>query len=1051
MKFTKTLIFCFLTMLFSAYTQAQEAIIISGKVIDEKGLPIPGANILLKGTNKAVASDFDGTYQIKAGPNSTLVFSYMGYNPKHEPINGRTEIDVTLTPSSQELKEIVVTALGIKRETKALGYATQKISGESLQKVSGVDVATSLTGKVAGLLVKNTPDFGVAPDIILRGEKPLLVIDGIPYTNKTLNDISSEDIESISVLKGGTAAALYGFRGQSGAIMVTTKNGSSKKSGLDIDYTTNTMFSAGFLAIPKKQSLYGRGSNNEYDKDSFEAWGGLMDGSIREQWDPILQDYRNYEYLPVGKDNFKNYLQQGYITNNNFSIGFKGENGSLRSSVNWVETKGQYPNHTMDKYTYTLGGDINFEKFKLSSNVSYARKFTPNMGSNGYTSYDPMYSLLIWSAADYNILDYKDNYWMKGKEGQVQNFTYRPGNISNNPYFDSYEKNNEVTRNLFNADVTMSYQITDWLKGTIRSGLDFYTDLGRLKISQGSYQSSGNTGIPGNAYPWIGGMTGAYATGQTKGSSMNTDFLLTGERAWKKFNIEYLAGGTINKWQNDNINASTVGGINTPGYFSLKASILPALVGASTTGQQVNSIYGRTSLSWDKTIFVDITGRNDWSSTLAKPYFYPSVAASFVISEFLPESTKSWINLLKIRDSWTVGKTPAGVYKTTENSVYSINTNQWNNLTGASYPDKLYPADLLPESSSTIELGLQAILLKKRLNFDLTYYDKNMSDFITTQKLSPTTGYNGFYVNSSEKQSRRGWELTLSGVLIKNKNWQWDLGTNWTTFKRVYTQIDPLATWDANKPWVKVGGRVDSFTSNDFLRDPSGNLIFSNGALQKSQYSSNFGWTDPDYIWGTTSNLKYKAFSLFLSFDGVIGGLINARTESYMWQSGVHPDSLTPERALDVATPGSKNYTGAGVMVVSGAVTYDPIGNITSDDRVYAPNNVQTTYRQYVNGLHSSDAWYGGASRADTYAKTFLKLREVSFSYAIPSKHLQGLGVKAASVSLIGQNVFLWSKDFKYSDPDGSGGSGNGNATGRAEDFSDPAARYIGANVKLTF
>lgn len=1024
------LVFGLLLVSSSLYAQNNQ---ITGTVKDSNGTPLPGVSVIVQGTKSGTVTNSEGNYSIKASSNASLKFSFIGMKEQILSVAGKSEINITMMEDAKSIDEVVVTALGIKRSEKALGYAVQKVSGEILQKVSGVDVTTSLTGKVAGLLVKNSSDFGITPVISIRGETPLLVIDGTPYANKTLSDMSSEDIESMSILKGATASALYGFRGSNGAILVTTKNGSTNKGGLTAEFTTNTMFTAGFLAIPEKQSVYGRGNNNTYDKNSDSSWGQKMDGSIQNQWDPFSMEYKDYAYLPIGKNNFKNFLEQGYVTNNNFNVGYKKENVSIRSSINWTENKGQYPNSKLDKFTYTLGGDINLDKFKLSSNLSYAKKLTPNLGSNGYTSYDPMYSLLIWSGSDFNVLDYKNNYWLK--EGEEQNYTYRSG--SNNPYFDRYERTNEVSRDIFNADVSSSYQIAKWMKASIRSGLDFYTDRGDQRVSWGSYTSTGNTGIPGNPWTWNGAWTGCYNTGQNQGFSINSDFLLTGDKSISKFTIEYLAGGTIYYKKNNNIYANTVGGISVPDFFSLKASVNTPYVSQSTEAEQVNSLYGRVSLSWNNMAFLEATGRNDWSSTLpetTRSYFYPSIAGSFVLSELMP-GTKDWLDLLKVRSSWTMSKTPAEIYAV--NSAFTINSGTWGTLNGASAPSNLYGSNILPESANTFEVGLQGMVLKDRLMVDLSYYDKHMYDFLEAAILSAATGYTGNYINTDEEISRRGWEVTINSTPIKNKDWQWNLGCNWSTYKRVYTKLDE--TYSNKNPWVKVGERIDALVSKDFVRDPSGNLVFNNGRLQYSQYDSNFGWTDPDWIWGINSTLRYKNFSLFASFDGVVGGLMNTRTESYMWQAGIHPNSLTEARELDVATPGSKNFIGQGVKVVSGTATYDQDGNITSDTRVFEANDVSSTYKQYIIDLHNSSAWGGAGSPADTYSKTFLKLREISLTYIIPSKYLHGVA-KAASISFVGQNVLLLAKDFKYSDPDGG-----------VEDFADPSVRYLGGNIKVTF
>lgn len=1027
---------------------------VKGRIIDDKGVPVMGVSVVNERTKSGTVTDANGYFIIQAEKNDVLRFSYVGKASQSvKVIENKLEYNIVLADTYQEIKDIVVTALGIKREEKALGYSVQKVSGESIQKVSGLDVATSLTGKVAGVLVRNSPDFAAVPVVTVRGENALLVIDGIAYQNKTLADISSEDIESISVLKGATASALYGFRGANGAILVTTKNGSTNKSGLSVDFTSNTMFTAGFLAIPEKQSVYGRGGSGIYALNSDASWGAKMDGSMQNQWDPITKTFTVRPYLPIGKDNFKNFLEQGYVTNNNLNIGYRKDNLSLRNSFNWVENKGRYPNARLQKYTYSFGADLNLEKFKMSTNLSYAKKASKNIGSNGYTSYDPMYSILIWSPSDWDLSLYKNNYWIKPGEIQNNHFGLVAGGTianyagasENNPYFDRYEKTNEISRDIFNADLTMSYQLTNWLKATVRSGVDFYKESGQLRSSWGSYLSSGNTGVPGADYSgWNGGRKGQYNIGVSNGFSNNSDLLLTGDRKFNKFTVEYLAGGTVFFRRDDNMNASTQGGISVPGFFSIKASINPAQVSQSTYAQQVNSLFGRAAFSWNKMVYVDITGRNDWSSTLAKSersYFYPSVAGSFIASELLPE-TKRWLDLLKLRGSWTSSKQPAGIYVI--NSTYSISPATWGTLNGAGVPANLYDPAIRPTKHETYEQGLQAMFLKNRIMLDVSHYTRRIYDQIITAGITGASGYSGVVTNFKEERTRRGWEVILNGSPVKNKDWQLDLGLNWSTFATYYTKLDPV--YSANKPWVKVGERADHFISRDFQRVPAGKGELSGSLILNSSgrpivhgYDVLFGYYDPKFIWGTNANLRYKNFSFFLSFDGVNGGLANTRTESYMWQAGVHPNSLSPERALDVATPGSSNYLGQGAKVTSGSVTFDAFGNILTDTRVFAANDVKTTYKQYMVDLHNSSAWGGNGSKADTYSKTFFKLREISLSYNVPAKLLHKVA-KAASVSLIGQNVLLKAKQFKYSDPDG----GN-------DDFADPSTRYLGFKINFTF
>ena len=1012
---------------------AQTAVIRGTVTSADDSQPLAGAAVLIDGTATGEITGADGRYSISAAPGDVLVFSFLGMESQSITVGDRTEINVTLAPDTNTLEDVVVTALAIKREEKALGYAVQRLDENSVQRVQGLDVATSLTGKVAGMTIYNSSDFGTESTISLRGETPLLVIDGVPYSNMSLRDVSAEDIESIEVLKGATASALYGYRGASGAIMVTTKNGTSGDAGLTVTLSSNTMFESGFLAIPEKQAVYGRGYNYVYDMNSDGSWGAPMDGSIRTQWDPIAKEYRDYPYLPVGKDNFKNFLENGYVTNNTLSLAYQGNVASLRTSFNWSENKGIYPNSIYDKYGLTFGGSINMKRFKMDVNMAYHKQVSPNIGFNGYTSYDPMYTLLIWTAADYDIRDYKDNYWLIPDE--KQNFTYK--STHNNPYFDRYEKVKPVNRDIFNASIGMTYEFTPWLKAVVRAGLDFYVHREELKVSKDSYVSTGNTGAGGGG-TWNGKDTGAYSTGRNTGYSINTDFMLMADKTFDRFTVEGMIGGNIYYRQDESIYGSTMNGLSLPGYFSLKASVDPVDAGSSLERSQVNSIYGRLALSWDRMIYVDATLRNDWTSTLpasTRSYLYPSVSASFVVSELFPETVRSWLDLWKFRGSWTVSKTPPGVYDTNVN--YSITNPAWGTTASATMPSWLSESAVDPETASTWEVGTQAWLLKKRLGIDVTYFNKDMYDFLVEGPVSEASGYSSSYVNSKERIARRGWEISLTGVPVRTKDWEWTVTANWSKYARYYTRLDDK--YSSKDPWVQIGSRVDAYYLYDYARDPEGNLIFSNGDLQFNPFYSCVGYYDPDWTWGISTTLTWKEWSLGISIDGRVGGLANTMTESYMWSSGSHPDSLTPERAAEAADPGSKHYLGQGVKVVSGSVQYDTYGNVLSDDRVFAPNDVYTTYESYIETLHSGVAWGGQGTPADLYSTTFLKLRELSLTYTFPSKLLKGWA-KGASVSFVGQNLAMWAKDFKYSDPDWG-----------SDDFLDPSVRYLGFNVKLTF
>lgn len=1029
--------FIFVMSTAGAYAQQQ----VSGTVRNAAGEPVVGASVVVEGTAVGTTTNTSGAFTLSVPAGGALNFSFIGMTPQRVEVGNRTQLEVVMEDDAISMSAVVVTALGIKRDEKALGYAVQKVAADELQTVKGVDVATSLSGKVSGLMVKNPSDFAEAPTLTLRGETPLLVIDGVPYYNMTMRDIPADDIESISVLKGATASALYGSRGGTGAVMVTTKRGLSAK-GFSVDINSSTMFHAGFLAIPEKQNMYGRGTTGVYAWNGDRQWGQLMDGSVEiEQWNPRTKQMEMRPYSAVGKDNFRNFLESGYILNNSVSATQQGEMGSFRASASWMDTKGVYPNQKFDKYTFCIGGDMKYKNFSLSANVAYNRHHTPNAGQNGYTNYDPMYSLLIWSGADWDIRDYRD-YWIT--PGEVTNNPYTriqaDGTIQqagslDNPYFIQYERIREETRDVMNGNINMSYDIMPWLKLTVRSGLDFYVDKTEMRIAKGSFTNSGNT--YGSI---VGAKLGYFRTQRDTGFSTNNDFLLTGDYTFGDFRVDGLFGGGIFYRSSESLMGYTAGGLNLPDFYSLNNAVDGAKATSSLREQQVNSLYGRLSLSWRDMLYVEATLRNDWSSTQAstpyKSYIYPSVSGSFVISELLPKT--DWLSIWKLRGSWTISKRPADVYAT--NTSYKVTADTWNGMSGAAQNTTGYNIAILPSAFETFEVGTMASFFGNRLSLDVSYYQKRNYDTQKSVAVSHASGYYNNLVNTKEEITNKGWEITLGATPVKTRDWRWDVTFNWSRYRRHYTQIDP--EYSTDRPWVAKGKRADHIVLNTFQRhEETGEMIHdANGLPLYNTYQSVYGYSDPDWIWGATTTLRWKNLSMSLSFDGRVGGMTQSYTETYLWIAGSHPKSTTEARYLDVTNPGTKNHLSQGQRVVSGSATWDAQGNKLTDTRVFAPNDVKTTYKDYVGRVHKNNVWGGVASPLDMFRTTFLKLREVSLTYDVPARYCRMIRSKGIAVSFVGQNVFMSAKDFRYSDPDGG-----------TENLSDPSARYLGFNVKLSF
>lgn len=1017
--------------------EAVNDIRVEGKVTDKNtGQPIPGASIQIKGSKAGTSTDASGNYSINVPNDAVLIVTSVGYQRVEVAVNGQTTINISLQPEITGLSNVVITALGIKRQERELGYSTQKVEGSSLQTIKGVDVATSLTGKVSGLVVKNSSEFMADPDITLRGETPLLVIDGVPYGNVTLRDVPADDIQSIDFLKGATASALYGSRGGSGAIMVTTKKGSAKK-GLHVTINSSTMFEAGYLAIPEMQSMYGRvvnTSTNTYVRSGNGSWGPPLDGSDVIQWDPITKSMKSMPFIARGKNNFKNFLEQGYILNNSVSVTENGDLGSFRASAVWGQNKGTYPNSRFDKLTYSLGGDIHVKRFTLTTSIAYNNQSSPNMGFNGYRGYDPMYSLLVWGSPDWDVRQYKD-YWVVPNE--EQNSSYTSG--MNNPYFDRFERIHSTNKDVFNGQFTASYDVTNWLTALVRTGYDNYSNKQIIRISKGSFQGGGaTTMIPGGTEVWGESQRGSFNEGISRGFSTNTDAILTAKKSFSDFSIDGFVGGTIFYQRNEGIEGMTKGGLSIPAFYSFNASIDPVYLNSVVIKKQINSVYGKVGVGYKNLAFAEGTFRNDWASTLPKStrsYFYPSVSGSLIASELFNQP--DWLSYWKLRASWATYRTPAGVYDI--NSVFSINPNAWGNLSAASFPGSIRPTNIHAEGSATTEIGTYASFLNNRISADVTLYRKKMYDFIVKAPISPSSGFTSVYTNSDEEQARKGIEVTLHATPVKTTNFSWDVSFNWTKYATYFTALDSLYSVN-NRDWVKVGKRTDYYDINEYQTDHEGNIVFSNGKPTYKPIRSLVGYSDPDWVWGFSTAFKYKNLILSLSLDGRVGGLAQSTTEMYMWISGNHPESLTEERYKDATIPNSKNYLGKGVKVVSGSITYDANYHVVSDTREFAPNDVYTTYKSYITALHKGTAWGGVPSPVDLYSTTFLKLREAAITYRFPDRLAQKINAKGIDISLIGQNLIYWAKDFKYSDIDGG-----------TENFSDPSMRYIGLDIKLNF
>lgn len=999
---------------------------VTGVVLDPYGDPVIGANIVEKGTTNGVVTGINGDFSIMVANNATLQISYIGYTTKEVSVTTGSSFNVTLEEDTRVISEVVVTALGIKREEKALGYSVQRVSGDETTIAKGTNVATSLTGKVAGLNIMNSPDFNQEPALELRGVKPIIVIDGVHSENVGLRELAADDIESMEILKGGTASALYGESGKNGAIMITTKRAS--KDGVIISVNSNTMVHAGFLRLPNVQSSYSSGMKGTYMAYD-ECWGDKMDiGRTAVQYDPLTNEWYEQPLVSKGKNNLKNFMQNSFVTNNNVNVAYKGKLGSFRSSLNHVYHKGVWPNNKENRFTYTMSGEAKLaDNLTIDASMSYSKRLAPqNLGGGDYGWRSYIYQMGVWTGADYDIRDFRD-YWKHGKENEEQNWHYDIW--YNNPWFMAYETLQSYEHDRFFGQFNTNWTVTSWFRTILRVGYDSMNSREEniYPISHRSYK------------------TGEFDMRDSRGYSVKTDLIGLFDYKIGDFSIDGLIGGSLNYRKSDYHRTYTMGGLAIPGFYSLSSGKEGVTATTQHRAYQTNSIYGKIGFGWRSMLFVEATGRNDWSSTLSedeRSYFYPSVGASFIPSELiqLPE----WFNYWKLRGSWaTSKKTPD--YNVI-NPTYKIDKNIWDGANGASHQESIRPSTLKPESQIDWEVGTEVYFLKNQLRLDVAYYERLTNDRLAKTEIPRASGFKEVYVNMDETRQQRGLEITLSGDPIKTKDFQWTASVNWSKTKLYYKKIDPEYSQDYL--WVHNGAPVNYYVYKDWERDPEGNMVFTNGFPTLSNYNTTKGLKDPDFFWGFTNHFRYKDWRLSISFDGRVGGYAWDQTSQAMWHSGSHIDSDTHWRYQEVVEGVEKPYVAQGVKVVSGSVTYDSYGRILEDTRQFAPNDVAVSYNDYMKRYNTAPSGSGRDQWVNEM--TFFKLREISIGYTIPKHIVSKLKLNDAEVSLTGQNLLLWSKHFKQSDPDGMKYNSSGNKV-ESIGLLTPAARQIGLNIKFSF
>jgi len=1066
-----------LALISFVFTLNAQNLNVTGKVIDATTAnAIEGASITLKGGNKTT-SNANGIFIINASKGSAISVSFIGYQTTQLIVNG-SDLLVKLTPSIEKLEDVVVTGLGVKKDAKKLGYSVQEVKGSDLVKAREPNPVNGLVGKVAGLDVAINREMLASPNVSLRGYNiSLYVVDGIPVTSDTWN-LSPDDIESYTVLKGLAATAIYGSRAQNGAILITTKRAKKNDKGYTIEFNSSTQVDKGFIALPKTQSLYGGGDYSQYafgdgkgggiNDGDYDVWGPALNGQLIPQWnspiDPITGARRATPYLPVGVNNLSRFIQAGVLSTNNISFSSATDRSNVRMSLSNTNQQGIIPNTKLNTINFNLNASYNLSsKFKIDGSLNYNRQFSPNTPDVSYGPNSVIYSVTVWTGADWNIDDMKD-YWQKGKEGVQSKFAEYQR--YHNPYFMSYEWLRGHYKNDVTGNVALSYKPNTDFEAILRTNFSAYNLLRNEKL-------------PYSAHPY--------------GRELNRGDYREDVRSLFDNNVEAL--GKYNHKFSNNIVVDAVAGVNArnftyqssftttdylnvPGLYSFANSLNAVKAYNYHSDMLVLSSYYQAGVELGKYLTLTTTGRVDKSSTLLinnNTYFYPSFSAASVISDYvkMPEI----ISFLKVRASYASAKSPntssyvgpagypvgygqpyvsvyGGPSYSLSNPAYSIGT-VYNNNTGASAPLNAIDSSIKSSQVTSTEFGFDVKVLRNRLGLSATFFNNINGPGIRNFPISETTGITAFTTNAIKTQVS-GAEISLTGSPLRNpKGLNWDIVANWSTFKETYKELP--SNFESYQ--FHQGDRVDKLYAGVTAKTADGQVINNSAGypvyLPKAQYVGN---ADADWSWSVYNKFNYKAFTFAFQFDGKVGGMVQDRVMRKGIEGGSNiftvQGAVGAARAYEAAhynDPGFKGtYVGEGVQISNGtSIKYDPVtGVITNLSALQFSKN--TGIVNYIQDYVSS---FFNDFEHTSVSKTYGKLREVVITYSLPKEMIGKKSfISKVDISLVGRNLLYFFPDrFKDMDIDQYSGRDYNSSNSREYNLQTPTTRSYGINLNIVF
>ncbi len=1108
----KQLLFVFVMfILYSSSALGQQDVTIKGTITsDTDELGLPGVSVVMKGTTRGVVTDLNGTYTITVPSNAVLVFSFIGYKPQEVPVEGRTVINLTLNEDVTEIGEVVVTALGITRQEKSLGYSVGKVSGSDMVKVPQENVLNALAGKVSGVTINSTGGTGSSVSMVIRGatslfsdNQPLFVIDGVPVANSlnnvtqmgrdnrvdygnAISDLNPEDIENISVLKGPSAAALYGSRAGNGVVVVTTKSGKNSK-GMRVDISSNTVFDVPYKSYkqqkwfahgprPETPDMYPEGHIFDIRGASFASGMPLDKGYYAIQWDSPTDG--NGDQIPSElvsyPNNMRNFVNTGITSTNSISVSNNNEWINYRIGVTNMTNKGVIPGTDLHRNNISTAVQVKVNKsLTLSSNINYGRNWANNRPSGNRGD---VLEAVVNFPVNYDIRRL-ENYWVPGKEGfEVVNMI--PG-TTNNPYFMAHEIKNGFSRDRMFGNVMLEWQITSKLSAMARMTMDLFSQRIETKIPLG----------------WTREPKGYYGLMNTTGYERNFDFLIKWDDRVGDFSYTISAGGNEMYTKATSVvnKAKQEAGLIVPNVFKISNIKPEALEYASDWSQKaVQSLYAFINLGWKDMVYLDLTGRNDWSSTLPKnnrSYFYPSASLSLLVNQMVDLGPK--ISLIKLRGGWAQVGSDTSPYQllSTYNSL-----DPWGSTMRLSKSGTILVPNLKPELATSMEFGTNLGFFDNRLRFEGTYFMvDNKNQIIQNVPNAPSSGSSTSNINMGLVQSK-GWEFTIGGTPIKTSDWMWDIDVNVTrvrtTLKELAPSIEKIEFWKDNAAaWTYVGEEIGDIygAAIERIDDPNSPyhgfpVLDATGGYTEipiEQTKNKIGNYNPDFILGLNSTVSYKNLSLSWTLDWRCGGQFFSQTERRMKNWGgstrnyeefaVNPEGRTGADLKnwifenDHLFRNNMNYFVGGPTKERGGFVYAGVNDGCFFPGVFVDGATGeitenfggegTVMRYYI----VMDTW--DFAEGSLFAADYIKLREITLTYRVPSKFLEQFRIKGLALSVYSRNIMLWTKAKIGIDPERAfgieastdGKRGTQMRQGMEQYNLEPWVMPIGVKLNLTF